>query len=324
MGFSNTPENRVHSLTEGGVLAAVTVVMALVGVYVPILGMIAILLWPLPVIVLIVRHGLRWGVMAVVVASLLTAAIVEPSTALRLAIAFGPVGLALGLGYRRGWSGVKLFTVSMVVSMIAKVAGLLLVFFLTGIEPFSGQFAMMDESFAQAADMYRSMGMSEEQIAASEQNFVQNMNLVKLLVPLIVVMMGLMDTMINYIVGGKILTRLGETVPTFPPFMEWRMPSAFLYAFCLSLIGVYFGSTRDIPLLYKASYNVIMACTLVGLVQGISLYQYIMNYYRWSKIVRGILLVLIFMNGILLQIFSFVGLLDTVFDYRKRYFSGKK
>ncbi len=324
MGFSNTPENRVHSLTEGGVLAAVTVVMALVGVYVPILGMIAILLWPLPVIVLIVRHGLRWGVMAVVVASFLTAAIVEPSTALRLAIAFGPVGLALGLGYRRGWSGVKLFTVSMVVSMVAKVAGLLLVFFLTGIEPFSGQFAMMDESFAQAADMYRSMGMSEEQIAASEQNFVQNMNLVKLLVPLIVVMMGLMDTMINYIVGGKILTRLGETVPTFPPFMEWRMPSAFLYAFCLSLIGVYFGSTRDIPLLYKASYNVIMACTLVGLVQGISLYQYIMNYYRWSKIVRGILLVLIFMNGILLQIFSFVGLLDTVFDYRKRYFSGKK
>ena len=228
MGFSNTPENRVHSLTEGGVLAAVTVVMALVGVYVPILGMIAILLWPLPVIVLIVRHGLRWGVMAVVVASFLTAAIVEPSTALRLAIAFGPVGLALGLGYRRGWSGVKLFTVSMVVSMVAKVAGLLLVFFLTGIEPFSGQFAMMDESFAQAADMYRSMGMSEEQIAASEQNFVQNMNLVKLLVPLIVVMMGLMDTMINYIVGGKILTRLGETVPTFPPFMEWRMPSAFL------------------------------------------------------------------------------------------------
>ncbi|MGN0940128.1 MAG: DUF2232 domain-containing protein, partial [Selenomonadaceae bacterium] len=155
-------------------------------------------------------------------------------------------------------------------------------------------------------------------------NFVQNMNLVKLLVPIIVVMMGLMDTMINYIVGGKILTRLGETVPTFPPFMEWRMPSAFLYAFCVSLIGVYFGSTRDIPLLYKASYNVIMACTLVGLVQGISLYQYIMNYYRWSKIVRGILLVLIFMNGILLQIFSFVGLLDTVFDYRKRYFSGKK
>ena len=99
---------RVNALTEGGILAAVMAVMGLIGLYVPFLGMMAILLWPLPAIVLILRHGLRWGVMAVLVAAALLAVLVEPMVALRLALAFGPVGLVLGFGYRRGWAGGRL------------------------------------------------------------------------------------------------------------------------------------------------------------------------------------------------------------------------
>ncbi|MBQ5413229.1 MAG: DUF2232 domain-containing protein, partial [Schwartzia sp.] len=93
-------EHRVNSLTESGILSAVTVLMALIGVYVPFLGLVAILLWPLPITVLVVRHGFRWGVMAAVVASVLIAVIIEPTVAVRLALAFAPVGLALGYGYR--------------------------------------------------------------------------------------------------------------------------------------------------------------------------------------------------------------------------------
>ena len=77
---------RVTSMTESGLLAAITVVMALIGVYVPLLGTVAVLMWPLPILVLIVRHGLRWGVMAVVVSGVLTAALVEPVVSLRLAL----------------------------------------------------------------------------------------------------------------------------------------------------------------------------------------------------------------------------------------------
>ena len=77
-------ENRTRSLTESGILAAVLVVLAIVAVYVPILGIVAVLLWPLPVTVLIVRHGFRWGVMALAVASLLIAMLIEPTIGLRL------------------------------------------------------------------------------------------------------------------------------------------------------------------------------------------------------------------------------------------------
>ena len=41
----------------------------------PLLGTVAVLMWPLPILVLIVRHGLKWGVMAVVVAGVLLGAL---------------------------------------------------------------------------------------------------------------------------------------------------------------------------------------------------------------------------------------------------------
>ena len=164
-------EHRVNSLTESGILAAVTVIMALIGVYVPFLGLVAILLWPLPITILVVRHGFRWGVMAAIVASVLIAILIEPTVAVRLALAFAPVGLALGYGYRLVWSGVRLVTAAIVVSIIAKGLALVLVFFLTGVHPFSGQLDMLRQSYGQAAEMYKGMGMNEVQIEMAKKSF---------------------------------------------------------------------------------------------------------------------------------------------------------
>ena len=207
-------ENRTRSLTESGILAAVLVVLAIVAVYVPLLGIVAVLLWPLPVTVLIVRHGFRWGVMALAVASLLIAMLIEPTLGLRLAIAFGPVGLALGFGYRSGHSATRLVATTILVSIVAKFAGLGIVFFLTGLEPFSGQLTAMEESFSQAAAVYESVGMSEAQIAAARETFQQNISLVRLLLPLVVVTMGLLDTMLNFWALGKVWDGWGRKSPS--------------------------------------------------------------------------------------------------------------
>lgn len=312
-------ENRTRSLTESGILAAVLVVLAIVAVYVPILGIVAVLLWPLPVTVLIVRHGFRWGVMALAVASLLIAMLIEPTIGLRLAIAFGPVGLALGFGYRSGHSATRLVATTILVSIVAKFAGLGIVFFLTGLEPFSGQLTAMEESFSQAAAVYESVGMSEAQIAAARETFQQNISLVRLLLPLVVVTMGLLDTMLNFWALGKVLGRLGEKVPVLPPFTEWRLPGIFLYIFGFSLLGMYWGSTRELTLLYQASLNFNMLATLAGLIEGASLYEYVVRYYRWSRLVSTLVLIFVVFSSFLMPILVFTGLFDMVFDYRKRY-----
>ena len=59
--------HRITPLTESGLLSALTVILALAAVYLPVVGVVASLVWAIPIIVLVVRHGLRWGVMAVLV-----------------------------------------------------------------------------------------------------------------------------------------------------------------------------------------------------------------------------------------------------------------
>ena len=311
--------NKINSMTESGILAAITVVMALIAVYVPMLGIVAVLLWPLPMIVLIVRHGLRWGIMSVLVAAILTAVLVEPLISLRLALAFAPGGIALGIGYRRGWPGVRIFTVGVIVSLAAKMAALGLVFLITNIPPFTMQFDALNDSFQKSVEIYQSFNMTEEQIEQAKETFSQNMQLVKLLLPMVVVLMGLMDTALNFVIGGKVLHRLGHDVPVFPKFTEWRLPKAFLYLFGFSLVGMYWGTTRELALLYQVSLNGNMIATFAGIIQGVALYQNMTERYHWSKILSTVVLVFIVLNGVLLQLLAFTGLFDMVFDYRRRF-----
>ena len=67
----NMSDIKTKSMTESGLLAAITVITALIGVYVPLLGTVAILLWPLPILVLEVRHGIKWSLMSVLVAGII-------------------------------------------------------------------------------------------------------------------------------------------------------------------------------------------------------------------------------------------------------------
>lgn len=310
---------KINSMTESGLLAAVTVIMALIAVYVPLLGVVAVLLWPLPMIILIVRHGLQWGIMSAITAGILTAILVEPLVAIRLLIAFAPGGIALGLGYRKKWSGTNVFLNGMIVSLISKVLALGLVFLVTGIHPFSMQFDMMDQSFEKSVEMYQSMNMTPEQIAAARENFTGNMAMVRQLLPLVVILMGVLDTSVNFIVGGKVLRRLGNDVVTFPKFKDWRLSAFFAYLYGFSLVGMYWGSSRELALLYQVSFNANMLATMAGILQGLVIYDCLIAKFRVSKILSMIILTVIFFNGGLLQILAFVGILDMIFDYRKRY-----
>src|SRR3989442_11240948 len=94
----------VRGLTEGAVLAALVTVLALAANYIPVVGLAANFLCPIPLAVLMIRHGLRVAALATVVAIALGSAISGPVTGLLILLGFAPVGLAIGFGLRRQWS----------------------------------------------------------------------------------------------------------------------------------------------------------------------------------------------------------------------------
>lgn len=310
---------RVHSMTEGALAAALMVIVTLIGTYMPAIGVFFILLWPLPILVVSVRRGLRLGVMSAVVASALVAMLIEPVGAVRLLVSFAPVGLVLGYGFMHGWGGTRILISALVTSMASKGILLLVFFLVTGVEPFSMQFDVMEESVDSSVRIYEEMGFSGEELEKVKAQSLENISTVRLLVPLLVVMVGLFDAVINYLAGVMVLKRLGFSVPALPPFHRWRLSPLFLYMFGFSLIGLYWGQKEGMGIIHRAAMNLYFASALAGFVEGLSLYSFAARRFKWPKIFSWLGLVFIMMTGFLAQILIFMGLLDTTFDYRAKY-----
>lgn len=308
----------ITPLTESGLLAALTVVLALAAVYLPVVGVVAALIWPLPVIVLVVRHGLRLGVMAVVVATIIMALLIEPMLAGRMALSFAPTGLAVGYGFRRGWAAIRTFLTATLCSVGGKLAALGVLFLLTSINPLDMQLDMMKDVFAESFGMYEAMGLDEAALAQSRAEVDAALNILTLLMPLIVLMMGLCDTVVAFMLGARVLRRLGYYVSSFPPFAEWRLPQWIPLAFGFSLVGLYWGETRSISLLYTASLNVWNLTMLAGLVEGLALVHCVLRHYSVATGFRVIIYIMVVMNSVLAQMLVVTGLIDMVFDYRRR------
>lgn len=311
--------HRITPLMESGLLSALTVILAMAAAYLPVIGMVAALVWALPVVVLIVRHGLRWGVMSVLVSGVIMALLLEPMLSLRMVLSFGPTGLMLGYAFRHQWSGAHAFGMTLVASVAGKLLTFGLLFLVTSVNPLNMQMDVMQQSFDQTFAVYEQMGLDKNAIAASKAQISEAMTYLNLLLPFIVGVMGLLDAGVAYIVSSRVLRRLGETVPQLPPFAEWRLPQFFLYLLGFALVGIYWGGSREIQPLYQAAFNLNMVAMGAGVIQGLSLMSYAMDRFRVGRVMRMFFYAFVLLGGVLVQILAFTGLFDMLFDYRRRF-----
>lgn len=311
--------HRITPLTESGLLSALTVILAMAAAYLPVIGMVAALVWALPVVVLIVRHGLRWGVMSVLVSGVIMALLLEPMLSLRMVLSFGPTGLMLGYAFRHQWSGAHAFGMTLIASVAGKLLTFGLLFLVTSVNPLNLQMDVMQQSFDQTFAVYEQMGLDQNAIEASKAQISEAMTYLNLLLPFIVGVMGLLDAGVAYIVSSRVLRRLGETVPQLPPFAEWRLPQFFLYLLGFALVGIYWGGSREIQPLYQAAFNLNMVAMGAGVIQGLSLMSYAMDRFRVGRVMRMFFYAFVLLGGVLVQILAFTGLFDMLFDYRRRF-----
>ena len=312
-------QHRITPLTESGLLTALSVVLALMAVYLPFIGFLLVLFWPLPLIVLVVRHGLRWGLMAMAAAGILVGLLVEPLLSLRLVVAFAPAGLLLGWAFAKGLSGVRTFLLTLLAAVAGQAAAVGLLLWVTDVNPLAMQVDILQSSFDSSLQLYEGMGMSEDSLAQARADIEQGMQMLNYLFPLVFILMGLFYAVVSYVAGGKVLKRLGQDVPQFPPFHEWRLPQGFLYLFGFALVGLYWGGTREITWLYQLSLNANVLAIMAGLLQGIVLVHCLLRHYKVSMPLRVVLYVFIIMNPFLAQVTAMTGLIDMLFDYRRRF-----
>ena len=143
-------------LVESALLAALSAVLMLLGWYVPVIGLAASLVSPLPVAVAVMRHGTRWGVMSSVVTMFVMAPFLGIPSALALWTINGAMGISFGVAVRRNYRPTIVLTVAAlgsVVALVAEYVAAWLVLGLTLTKQFEEILTIVRESFEQAQKM---------------------------------------------------------------------------------------------------------------------------------------------------------------------------
>ena len=118
-GVINMNQTSSRSIVESGLLTALMIIFAMIGLSVPMLGFFGSILVPMTIAIVGVRHGLRWSVLSVVAAVIVIAFLLGPLTALIEGGVFGVIGILIGYGLRQKWSISKLLLLPAIVLMIS-------------------------------------------------------------------------------------------------------------------------------------------------------------------------------------------------------------
>lgn len=310
--------HKTSAMVEAGIMAAIAIVMALIIMYVPVLGAFVNFLWPLPIVICGCRHGLKWSIMTLLVATIIIAMIMSPINAFFLAAIFGLLGLILGECMRRHLSPMKLMLYGSVGGIIALVLNIVLSFLVLGIDPINMMFTSFDESLVQLAEYYREHGMSEADIKTSIDSYKEMFRMMRIIMPGAFFLCAPVMAFVNYIAAKKILVKLGESFEDFPDFILLKVPKWILWPYCISLLAVtYFYQTNQSSWMYNVSVNVQTVCSFALVFQGIVLLYWFVDAKKKPRWWANIGMMLLFTIPIFSQIMVYVGAFDLVFDFRK-------
>jgi uncharacterized protein YybS (DUF2232 family) len=307
-------DNNTRALANSALATALSVIIAIIGLFVPLLSF-ASLLWPVPIIIIIKRYGMRYGIYSTVASGLIVGMVSEPLYAVYVIFGFGAVGLAIGFGVVRDYSASKTIIVASLASLASKV---LLIFAATeimGVNPIEVQLETMKKAFEFSTEFYNNIGIDKAEDI--KNMFMGSLDLIKITLPAILIFASALDSFLNYTVARVVLKRFKLYLKPFPPFGEWRFPSnvsfGFLLLVALTFIGGYFGLQNTQVIMS----NIFLLFNLVFLIQGLSLVYYFLTSKGIGKAIKIILLVIIAFNQMFALITVFAGLLDVIFDFRK-------
>lgn len=312
-----------RALVEGALFAALTALLALIGIYIPPLQFITNLVWTLPIIILIIRNGTKVGVMATFVAGLLVFLFSDPMKALFLFMQFGALGIVYGVLFKNGASAGKTLFYGTVVSLISTVISFSFSFAVTGIDIASwkreleGSMGTVFEMYKQLGlvEKFKASGISEAQIKETLKSYIK---MFELLIPGIVVVSSLFAAFINFVVARMVLRRLSFTVPELPPFRMWRLPWYWIWVFIVGLSIVLAGNYAGISLLTTIGKNILYIYFPLVVVIGVSVCTYYFKSKNVSPLFKGVAIFMLLINfPLAFLIILSIGLFDPLLDYRK-------
>jgi len=273
----------------------------------PLVGQIAAMVSPLPLVVQRLRGGLGAAVMSLLLAAALLGGALSPGRGLGFLVVACPVlligeSLARGRGLVRGcaWA-FALLAAEIVVALV-----------------FAGP--QMAAPMLEAATFLRSPGFLEEmrttglppeQVEEWAESFATWQRVVEVVYPALFVMIGALVVLANASLLRAYLARHD------PGFLEGGEFEGIRWPFVLPVLFVLGGASVVVPSVRPAGYNVVLLAAFFFGLQGLAVVVFYTRRLAGPRFLRIAVTFLILINPWAPQILALLGLFDMWFDFRK-------
>ena len=312
-----TEQVPTKSIVEGAFLAAITAVLFIISIYIPLLGTLVSFLCPLPIIISCLRHSLKFAIISTFISGILVTILAGPLQGLMVLLGFGILGLTLGFGIKKELSLTDIVIIGSVASLISKGLILLIGFWILDLNALLFDIEEIDRIITQSLNFYNSMGLSPEQLASLKDSLTQTISIVRIAFPGMIILASIFDTILNYWVARLILRRFGYKLANFTSFSNWRASKSFFWSYLLGMVLIILGTTYKIPLLNKIGINIQVFFAVVFLIYGLSLTGFVLERFKIKNFLKWIIYILVCFQPFLSQIVTWAAMLDIWIDFRR-------
>lgn len=288
--------------------------LSLAGFLIPVLGQIAVLFVPVPLITVTVLHGRRAGVSATIIAAALVALIVSLNTAVVLfVLALGCMALAIAGGMMRNLRHETIVLLGGLVPLVLLVIVLAPVFIQSSKPPVAVAEEYLRQSLSESRELYTTMGLTE--VVQTLDSLGENVIFYAArLIPGIIVTTTLMQALFCYSIARVIVLRRRPELPLAarPPFALWHLPDQWVWGLIATLVLV---ALPD-PSARFTGLNLLCLCLLAYTAQGTALVDHFLRKVRVPALMRSVLHALILTLPSVVAVIAF-GVVDIWADFRK-------
>ena len=293
---------------------SITSLIFLISVFIPIIGFVAALFIPLPILFYRLRLGRTNGLVIPVISSLFMVVFIG---GISLDILFFAglvlIGFILGELFELNLSIEKTTLYASCSVVLSALVSLIISSMLTG----EGVFAIVSNYVAKNLELtlvlYQSMGMAEENVQLISQSLDKIQHVLVTIIPALVSTSTLFVAWISILIAKPVLISRSLYYPDFGPLNLWKAPDYLVWV----VIGCGLSLFLPIPVIKIIGLNGLLILMTVYFFQGIAIVSYYFNKKRFPKILRVFLYTLMALQQLILLAVIVLGFFDLWINFRK-------
>ncbi|MBS4536970.1 YybS family protein [Clostridium sp. D2Q-11] len=307
--------DKTTMITESAVIVTLMTIFVFLGLY---LMPIILFLYPIPFVILGVRHNVKSSMVTMLASFILVAILIDPLTSVFVTVMLGLLAIILPFMINREYSSYNIIVVGTLGSFLSIATTLIVSGYVVGVKFYDMLKLNFDSILNTQKNLLNEMDLSSYQVEEMIDIFSQGFDYTLLIFPTVLILFSLFNTYINYWISAAVLKRLKYKDIKVPIFSNFRLPSNIILG--IAVIGIGASIINYYKLFYydTITLNIYVLAMFIFFLQGLAVIMYLLNKTKIRSILKGFIIGILVLSGGLMPIIALIGLVDTIFDFRRK------